>query len=354
VKEIRTELEEARTTLDLEAGPIMSIDLVTPNKDEQYLMVVAHHLVVDLVSWNNILRDLEDYVKTQSFTADPPYPFSVWAKEQQQYAIKNFPPSKALPLRVMPADYKYWGMEDRPNVVKDATHHTITLSKRDTATLLTLCNKEFGAEPMDILCSSLTHSFRYVFRDRPAPTIFRYNHGREQIEGADPSGTVGWFTTLSPIQVQVHKKDDSVSVLQRVIDARKSLPMNGLGFFASRYYHPAGPSAFGALDKMEVTVNYLGISDNQQRSSENSSLFDMGNAIEGGLGPDGEDVKGFALFSISAEVRDGKMCIQCTWSKKMKRQVSVREWFYEYGNALRDVAHQVRKVVKAREPSRWD
>ncbi|KAL1839671.1 hypothetical protein VTJ49DRAFT_1281 [Mycothermus thermophilus] len=354
IKQIKSELEEARQGLDLEVGPIMAVDLVTPKPSEQYLMVVAHHLVVDLVSWNTILRDLEEYIKTQSFSAETPYPFSAWAKEQQQFTIQNFPPSKALPLRVMPADYKYWGMEDRPNIVRDAAHHTITLSKRDTATLLTACNKEFGAEPMDILCSSLSHSFRYVFRDRPVPTVFRYNHGREVLGQGDPSGTVGWFTTLSPIQVQVNKKDDSLSVLQRVIDARKSLPHNGLGYFASRYYHPAGPSAFGPLDKMEVTVNYLGISDNQQRSGDASSLFDMSNAIQGGLGADGQEVKGFSLFSISAEVKDGKLCIQCTWSKKMKRQVSVREWFYEYGNALRDVAHHVRKRIKAREPDRWD
>jgi hypothetical protein len=258
-------------------------------------------------------------------------------------------------MPVPAADFKFWGMEDRVALSCDASHHTVTLSKRDTTTLLTTCNKTYGAEPMDVLCSSLTHSFRYVFRNRPPPTIFRYSHGREQLEQADPSGTVGWFTTLSPIQVPVRKReDDSISVLERIIDARKSLPLNGLAYFGARYHHPAGPSAFGALDAMEVTVNYLGVSDNQQRSSGASSIFDMSNAIQGGLGGDAQEVKGFSLFSISAEVRDGKLCIQCSWSKKMKRQVSIREWFYEYGNALRDVAHQVRKRTREDRPSRWD
>jgi amino acid adenylation domain-containing protein len=355
IKKIKPTLEEARQGLDIEKGPLMAVDLVTVNKSEQYLMVVAHHLVVDLVSWNTILGDLEEYLRNQSFSAEAPYPFSAWAKEQQQYVAKNCPPSKALPMAVPAADFKFWGMEDRVALSCDASHHTVTLSKRDTATLLTTCNKTYGAEPMDVLCSSLTHSFRYVFRNRPPPTIFRYSHGREQLDQADPSGTVGWFTTLSPIQVAVRKReDDSISVLERVIDARKSLPLNGLAYFAARYHHPAGPSAFGALDQMEVTVNYLGVSDNQQRSSGASSIFDMSNAIQGGLGGDAQEVKGFSLFSISAEVREGKLCIQCSWSKKMKRQVSIREWFYEYGNALRDVAHQVRKRTREDRPSRWD
>ncbi|KAK4139717.1 uncharacterized protein C8A04DRAFT_40505 [Dichotomopilus funicola] len=366
VKKIKPALEEARQGLDIETGPLMAVDLVTVSKDkdgEQYLMIVAHHLVVDLVSWNTILGDLEAYLRTQSFASEAPYPFSAWAREQQQYAIQNFPPSKALPRLVPSADYNYWGMEDRACIARDAAHYTVSLSKRDTTTLLTTCNRVYGAEPMDVLCSSLAHSFRYVFRDRPPPTVFRYGHGREQLnnnQAGDPSsGTVGWFTTLSPIQVSVPKrKDDSISVLQRTIEARESLPVNGLAFFASRYHHPAGPSAFGALDLMEVSVNYLGVSDNQQRggsSSSASSLFDMSNAIHGGLGADEHEVKAFSLFSISAEVKDGKFTIQCSWSKKSRRQTSIREWFYEYGNALKDVAHQVRKRTKdERKPGKWD
>lgn len=344
VEKVRPSLEDARQGLDIEKGPIMAVDLVTVNKEEQYLMVVAHHLVVDLVSWNTILGDLEEYIQSKSFSGEAPYPFSAWAKEQRQYAVQNFSPAKALPMRVPPANYKYWDMEDRANVLRDATHFTVALSERDTTTLLTTCNKLYGAEPMDILCSSLTHSFRYVFRNRSPPTVFRYGHGREQINQADPSGTVGWFTTLSPIHIVLRDAgDDSISVLQRTVETRKTLPMNGLAYFASRYHHPAGAKAFGGLDKMEITVNYLGISDNQQRSSGASSLFDMSNAVEGGLGAEGQEVKGFSLFSISAEVREGKLCIQCTWNKKMRRQTKIRKWFFEYGNALKDIAYQVRK-----------
>ncbi|KAL2132502.1 hypothetical protein VTI74DRAFT_3721 [Chaetomium olivicolor] len=342
---VRPAVEEARLGLDIEKGPLMAVDLVTVNNDEQYLMVVAHHLVVDLVSWNIILGDLEDYLHSQSFSATTPYPFAAWAKEQKQYAIEHFAPDKALPFRVPLANYGYWDMDDRINVVRDAVSYTIALSGRDTASLLTTCNREYGAEPMDVLCSSLTHSFSYVFRDRSPPTIFRYGHGREPLNQADPSGTVGWFTTLSPLHVVVRRRDDSISVLQRTIEARRAVPLNGLAYFASRYHHPAGAKAFAALDRMEVMVNYLGISDNQRRSTgdDASSLFDMSNAVQGGMGTEGQEVKGFSLFSIGAEVRDGKLCIQCVWNKKMRRQSSIRKWFYEYGNALKDIAHQVRK-----------
>jgi non-ribosomal peptide synthase protein (TIGR01720 family) len=345
VEQIKPVLEQARQGLDIENGPVMAVDLVTANNNEQYLMMVAHHLVVDLVSWNVILGDLEDYLQTQKFTSEKPYPFSAWATQQQQYAVDNFPPEKALPLPIRPPNYSYWDMTHRINIVRDTVHHTISLSERDTATLLTTCNKSFGAEPMDMLSSALSHSFSYVFRDRKPPTIFRYSHGREAIgSAADVSGTVGWFTTLSPIHVPVRGRDDSISVLRRAIASRKKLPMNGLAYFASRYYHPAGMKTFPVLDQMEVTINYLGNADNQRRSA--SEIFDMSGAIQNGLGAEGQEVKAFALFSISAEVVKGKLEIQCVWNGKMARQEEIRKWFFEFGNALKDVAYQARKGTK--------
>ncbi|KAL2260259.1 hypothetical protein VTK26DRAFT_5769 [Humicola hyalothermophila] len=355
VEQIRPALEQARQGLDIENGPLISADFVNVSDHEQYLMIVAHHLVVDLVSWNTILGDMQDYLQTGTFTSEKPYPFSAWAKVQKQYAIENFPPEKVLPMPVPPANYEYWDMSQRINILRDTTSHTIVLSERDTNTLLTTCNKAYGAEPMDMLCSGLTHSFSYVFRDRAPPTMIRYGHGREPIGQADPStGTVGWFTTLSPIHVTVRRRDDSLSVLQRTIAARKSLVMNGLGFFASRYYHPNGARAFSALDKMEVMINYLGNSDNQVSGGGGKSkggaedepspaFFDMSKAIENGLGAEGQEVKGFALFSISAQVTEGRMYIQCVWNKKMRKQGLIQRWFFEYENALKDIAHQARK-----------
>ncbi|KAK6086190.1 non-ribosomal peptide synthetase protein [Seiridium cupressi] len=351
IEQVKPVIEQNRQGLDLEKGPIMAVDLVS-NEDEQHFYIVAHHLVVDLVSWNTILRDLEDYIRSGTFVSEKPYPFSAWAKQQSDYAVKNFSPEKALPNRVPKADFKYWGMEDRINIIRDANHHTITLSERDTAALLTTCQKAYGAEPMDILCSALSHSFNYVFRDRAAPTIFRYNHGREQIGNADPSGTVGWFTTLSPLHVAVHSRDDSVSVLKRTVEARKKIPMNGLGYFASRYYHPAGATAFaGQLENMEVSINYLGVSDNQQRSNS-ASIFDMNNSIENGLGADGQEVKGFSLFSLNAEVQGGRLNIHCAWNKNMRGQDAIQQWFKTYERALKDVAYRAKKGQPTRRLSK--
>ncbi|KAK8117793.1 Nonribosomal peptide synthetase [Apiospora kogelbergensis] len=351
---VKPTIEQTRQGLDMEDGPIMAADLVTANGHEQYLFIVAHHLVVDLVSWNTILKDLEEYLETAKFTSETPYPFQAWVKKQKEYTIRNFPPDKALPVRIPKPNYAYWGMENRINISKDTEHSSFTLPERDTKALLTACQKLYGAEPMDILSSAMSHAFSYIFRDRSTPAIFRYNHGRESIGGVDVSGTVGWFTTLSPLHIAVHSRDDSIAVLRRGIEIRKKLPMNGLGYFASRYYHPGGRSTFACQDRMEVSINYLGVSDGQARNENNDSdaagFFDMSQAIENGLGADGQEVKCFSLVSVSAEVREGKFHIQCVWNKHMRNQPALRKWLVGYyEQALKDVAYRAAKALQAAE-----
>ncbi|KAK8007409.1 hypothetical protein PG989_001399 [Apiospora arundinis] len=351
---VKPTIEQTRHSLNMEDGPIMAADLVTVNEHEQYLFVVAHHLVVDLVSWNTILKDLEEYLATSAFTSELPYPFQAWVKKQKEYTIRNFPPDKALPVRIPKPNYAYWGMENRINISKDTEHSAFTLPERDTKALLTACQKLYGAEPMDILSSAMSHAFSYIFRDRSTPAIFRYNHGRESIGGVDVSGTVGWFTTLSPLHIAVHSRDDSIAVLRRGIETRKKLPMNGLGYFASRYYHPGGRSAFACQDRMEVSINYLGVSDGQARNDNDAGgFFDMSQAIENGLGADGQEVKCFSLVSVSAEVREGKFHIQCVWNKHMRNQPALRKWLVGYyEQALKDVAYRAAKTLQAEEKKR--
>jgi hypothetical protein len=49
----------SQRSLDIAKGPIMRADLVSGLDGTQTLFMVAHHLVVDIVSWRLILEDLE-------------------------------------------------------------------------------------------------------------------------------------------------------------------------------------------------------------------------------------------------------------------------------------------------------
>jgi aryl carrier-like protein len=361
IDQITPTIEKFRLSLDLENGPIMAADLVTVDEENQYFFIVAHHLVVDLVSWNAILRDLEDMIIHGEFVADKPYPFSTWAKLQREFAEKSLTPQIAYPLKVPPADFAYWGMDRNVHIVRDAAFHQIVLSQTDTTALIQACAKLYSAEPMDILCSALWHSFSLNFRDRNTPTIFRYGHGRENgsIPGAgspDISSTVGWFTTLSPLHVPVSSKDDSLTLLHRTVQTRKRVPANGFHYFASRYHNKSGldpAGQFAGHDNMEITINYLGVSDGQQRNS--LRIFEIPKDMEAGTSRQDKEVKVFSLFYVSAEVQDGRMHLTCMHNTRAEKQENIEAWFGAYEQCLVDLARRAaagqiprRRVVPAR------
>ncbi|KAK2767670.1 NRPS [Arachnomyces sp. PD_36] len=332
-------LEEARIALDIENGPICAADLVTVDQDTQYLFIVAHHLVVDMVSWNVILRDLEELLSTGALSSEKPFPFSSWAKLQKEYASEHLKPEAVLPVSIPPADFSYWNMQNRINVVRDIREHSFTMPVSTTTSLLTTCNKTYNTEPMDILVSTLSHAFSFVFKDRDPPTIFKYNHGREPwTPDIDVSQTVGWYTTLSPIHVPIRGKEDSISVLRRTMATRRKIPNNGYNYFCSRYLHPEGIKAFSSHNEMEVSINYLGSQDGLK--NDTGGLFELPTNFEGGLGAAGQEVKCFSLFSISASVEDGKLGVHCVWNKYASHQDSIRRWFRVFERLLQDVANR--------------
>ena len=118
-------------------------------------------------------------------------------------------------------------------------------------------------EPVDILVACLLRSFSDCgcFLDRKPSAIFLEGHGLEKLGDEvdiDLSETIGWFTTLCPLQVPEYANDDAIKMLKAVRDGRRRLPGNGLPYFACSHYRTAGRSAFSDHTNLEVVFNYTG------------------------------------------------------------------------------------------------
>jgi hypothetical protein len=182
-------------------GPILVADMFETSSNEQYLFLVAHHLVVDVVSWRVIMQDLEDILQTGTLPTDKPLSFQSWCKLQSEH-FKSSTGDYKLPFNVLPANLGYWGMENVSNTYSDVERRTFTLDEGMTTSTMTSCHEVFGTEPVDIFLTAVIHSFRLVFKDRFLPTVFNEGHGRETWDSKiDLSRTVGWFTNISPLQV---------------------------------------------------------------------------------------------------------------------------------------------------------
>ncbi|KAF2474324.1 amino acid adenylation [Lindgomyces ingoldianus] len=317
-------MTETQTSLDTQMGPIFAVALFNTASEGQQLFLVAHHVMIDLVSWRVILRDLEEVLTTGLLTGEKPLPFQNWLALQSDQA-KVVDVDSVLPYTIPSPDFDYWGMADKPNRMCDTQEATITLDSAQTRELLEgACHVTYNTEPIDILLASLVYSFNQIFSDRPVPALFREGHGREPWDDdMDISGTVGWFTTMYPLYVDMKEAFSMLDVVKRAKDVRHSVPANGRPYFASRYLNEAGIAKFGSHDHVEVSFDYLGLYQQMERSG---ALLTQVPGYQAIFEDVGKEAPRFALVEITAEVLQGQMQLLFVFNKNMKNQNLIQSW----------------------------
>ncbi|MBZ9641762.1 condensation domain-containing protein, partial [Streptomyces sp. PSKA30] len=93
-------------------------------------------------------------------------------------------------------------------------------------------------------------------------------HGRELLsEGMDVSRTVGWFTAVHPLRLEVSGLDledaaagggSAGALVKRVKEQVQAVPGDGLGHGLLRCAHPDAARALAGLPAPEIGFNYLG------------------------------------------------------------------------------------------------
>ncbi|XTI94683.1 nonribosomal peptide synthetase [Cenococcum geophilum] len=341
--EVTATVAASQASLDFENGPVFAADMFNVAGDGQLLFLVAHHLVIDLVSWRVILQEIEEMLESGALSAKRPFPFQAWCKLQAEHAQQHLIPSKVLPFDVAPADYAYWGMTNQANDYGDVVSESFIVDADMTSTLLGSCHKALGTEPVEVFIATLLHAFRQTFVDRAMPTVFSEGHGREPWgQEVDLSGTVGWFTTMAPLHVPVLDGADVVDMVRRTKDTRRRLPGNGWSYFTSRFLNVEGTKAFGSHFPMEILFNYLG--RYQQLEREDGLLRLEPQATEVAVPDVGQGVQRLALFEISVVVVQGVAYFRIVYNRNMQRQPDVGRWMRAWEQSLQEAAERLSRM----------
>jgi amino acid adenylation domain-containing protein/non-ribosomal peptide synthase protein (TIGR01720 family) len=328
---LRTLVDNSQATLNIVDGPVFSVDLFNiEDTSSQAIALVAHHLVIDIVSWGIILEDFEgllNNVKPQPQSL----PFHSWLQQQAEQASKDSP-SVIFPSGEIPqSDFDYWGMDKGLNVQANVVEQSISLSSRDTMLLLG-AQDALGTETLDILVATLFESFRKTFPDRPTITIHNEGHGREPIDSKqDLTRTVGWFSTITPIHLPVTPDiaTDLVGTIRWVKEVRERTPGKGRPYFAYRLLTEDGRSKFASHWPAEAIFNYHG---RVRTLDRNDTLFQQLDNIE--TNEVGDDVPRLALFDVTAAISGGSLKMSFGFNRHMKRQAEIQAWITECRETL--------------------
>ncbi|KAF4785767.1 peptide synthetase [Colletotrichum scovillei] len=326
-------VSEAKRSIHLSNGPLVAVDLFE-SRGRTLLSMTIHHLVVDAVSWRILLRELELYLLFKTPIADEATSFQHWTLEQHRFSSNLLPQNVVPPsAHALVTDLSFWGMADERNCFGDCVSHTITLDSFISEQLVPAQGVPVrGAH--DLLLASVIDSFVEIFGRSPG--LFSECHGREIfIPEVDPSTTVGWFTTFSPMIANSHG-----NILNDISEFRNNVPLNGLAYFASRFLSKAGKKAFEHHHPMEVTLNYLGVF---QQFEKDGSLFkrcsdEIQDKISGLRNQQRAGSSRYALISILASIKDNKLSLQVEWNSRMHHQDLLVGWLHQFEQSLRTFA----------------
>ncbi len=232
-----------QASLDLARGPLVRAAFIDRESDEPgRLLIVAHHLAVDGVSWRIILDDLAaayEALGRGETVALPPVatPFLDWADAQADAA------------RVYPAAH-----ESNPglNTVGSAAEVSITVDAATTRRFQTMVSGTLQTGPTALLLAAAALAYA-KWSGGHEVRVDLETHGRDDTNGLDLTRTVGWFTSTVPVAMDLPA--DTSDPTRVVVMATEALR------------HAIEASSFVG-PRPSILLNYHGRIDSQQESRQ--------------------------------------------------------------------------------------
>jgi hypothetical protein len=161
-EEMQIVVKERQAAIDLVHGPVFSVDVFRGVNEPHTLLMNAHHVVMDLVSWRIVWFELNQFLSGTASLLPLRLSFPAWCQLQQEEA-KMLGLVDVLPFEVCPPNFEYWGITPGENLYCDVVEHLSTIGPEATALLLGKGNDCLRTETLDILVGALMYSFGQVF-----------------------------------------------------------------------------------------------------------------------------------------------------------------------------------------------
>ena len=230
------------------------------------------------------------------------------------------------------------------------------------AKLLTKVPILFGCGINDLLLTALALTIARWRRGASGKTgkvlLNAEGHGREEVfPKVDLSRTVGWFTTLYPVRLDIDDIDPELALaggedLERAVGLIKSrlraVPGHGLGYGLLRYLHPEAAADLGAYPAPEIAFNYLG------RLTLGAAGEDWG-LIQGGLGGEADETMPLAhaieINAVTRESNGPELVAHWLYAPALISDTEVRELADGWIAALEQMASRATAAVPAMRPT---
>ncbi|GAA4548882.1 amino acid adenylation domain-containing protein [Amycolatopsis samaneae] len=339
---------EEQRGLDLANGPIVRAVLFQTPDGPDELVVIVHHLAVDIASWQILLTDLDtayrrtaggEPVRLPAKTTSFPY----WTRCLTEYARSREVAEEvghwlARPsCRPLPVDSEA-GYPDVGSTRALTVHAPAAVTKALTHRV----PAETGYQLNEVLLAALAVVLAGWTGDDHA-VIDVERHGRAELfPDVDLSRTVGWFTTESPVVLTLPENRDPAPVLAEVKRGLDAAPRHGIGYGLLRDLGSDRELAatLAALPRPQVAFNYAGRHGGRSYSDGPGSMFTrvphrLGNPVD----PAGSRAH---LLDVDAGVYDNLLSITWGYSTRRHDEQTIQRLAADH---LRQLSTFVRHIV---------
>ncbi|WP_425423360.1 condensation domain-containing protein [Shimazuella kribbensis] len=325
IAELEQRAEEAQASLHLTDGPLFRAIWFRLSQEEGRLLLVAHHLIMDGVSWRIVLEDVETIYQQlvagkSIFLPAKTSSYRQWAKHLQEWAISTeIEEQRTYWEQVsntnLPQDK--WGM----NTEKSVEQMQVLLSPEETEKLVSETTGRTHATIEEILLTAFMQALQ-KWTGQKKHTIHLEGHGRQEQEGIDLSRTVGWFTSLYPVTFELTSSVIG-EALQVVKDTLREANKKGIGYGMLRHLHPT------PLEEVDATIsfNYLGKFNPVQQKDQQGLI--RGTAQESAGHTIALEAVRPHLLDVIAVIYQGQLQITWLYSQNMHNKTTM-ESFKQY------------------------
>jgi non-ribosomal peptide synthase protein (TIGR01720 family) len=339
---------------DLSAGPLFTAVLFRrPAGQVPFLFLAAHHLIVDGVSWRILLDDLD--TAYQQATRGEPIDLGPKTTSFRDWAARL---SDFVSAGELDHEAGYWAGIAQAPAELPAAHEPaaedapaaavpVSLNASDTDALLRSAPGAYRTAINDVLLAAFAWAL-CRWTGRPRACIDLEGHGREEdlLDGVDLSRTVGWFTTVYPVALEVPAADepDWRALVKSVRRQLRAIPGNGIGFGALRYLgSPAIRDRLTAESaEPPVAFNYLGQWDTRPTGGH-GGLYQ---AAHGSFGQENDPAShGPHLLEVVGAAAGGQLEFAWHYRTDVHDRATVQAVAQDFTRALQEIAQDCRETI---------
>jgi len=260
---------QVKASVRLEDGCLFRAALFSMGDGEQRVLLTAHHLAVDGVSWRILLGDFHTLLHKRKENKPLELPHKTHSVEEWAEAAERYLEAHGE------EELAYWqtvvaearseqsrsgqavGEAERLEAYGQTVDCTVELDEAQTHRLLKEANG-YQAGPQELLLAALALTLQGQSR-LSRTTIELEGHGREDFDPAiGVNRTVGWFTAMYPFMIPTADPQELHVLIPAIKAALADIPSGGVGY---GLLQQAGKLPL-ADARRGVRFNYLGEMDN--------------------------------------------------------------------------------------------